>query len=219
MSYSIVALDRATGHFGVAAATFHMAIGSLVPHARAGVGAVATQATTNPFYGPRGLDLLADGRPAVVVVRTLVEADEGRDHRQVHVIDRQGCTAGWTGRETEAVTGHHAEEGFSVAGNKLANEGVLDAMAQAYRDNAGLAFADRLLAVLVAGEEAGGDKRGRQSASILVMGPEDYPLVDFRVDNHAEPLVELRKMLDLSAGDHYRSFRAQLPTRDNPFNF
>ncbi|WP_119458900.1 DUF1028 domain-containing protein [Rhodospirillaceae bacterium SYSU D60014] len=219
MSYSIVALDRATGHFGVAAATFHMAIGSLVPHARAGVGAVATQATTNPFYGPRGLDLLADGRPAEVVVPTLVEADEGRDHRQVHVIDRQGRTAGWTGRETEAVTGHRAEDGFSVAGNKLANERVLGAMAQAYRGNAGLTFADRLLAVLVAGEAAGGDKRGRQSASLLVVGTEDYPLVDFRVDNHAAPLVELRKMLDLSAGDHYRSFRAQLPTRDNPFNF
>lgn len=219
MSYSIVALDRATGHFGVAAATFHMAVGSLVPHARAGVGAIATQATTNPFYGFRGLDLLADRQPAEAVVRMLVEADEGRDHRQVLVVDRTGRTAGWTGRETEAVAGHRAEDGFAVAGNKLANETVLGSMVHAYRDNAGLAFADRLLAVLAAGEAAGGDKRGRQSAAVLVMGPEMYPLVDFRVDNHVTPLVELRKMLELSAGDHYLGFRAQLPTRANPFNY
>ena len=218
MTYSIVALDRATGHFGVAAATFHLAVGSLVPHARAGIGALATQATTNPYYGPRGLELLAAGAPAETVVRRLIEADEGRDHRQVHVVDRQGRAAAWTGPATEGVTGHLVRDGYSIAGNKLRGESVLEAMDRAYRDGSDLPFAERLLTAVVAGEAAGGDKRGRQSAAILVAGSEDYPLIDFRVDNHPAPLDELRAILVLSAGEHYLSFRAQLPTRARPHN-
>ena len=120
MTYSIVALDRATGHFGVAAATFHLAVGSLVPHARAGIGALATQATTNPYYGPRGLELLAAGAPAETVVRRLIEADEGRDHRQVHVVDRQGRAAAWTGPATGAHNDEVYGELLGLAPERLA---------------------------------------------------------------------------------------------------
>lgn len=213
MTYSIVAFDRASGAFGVGVATKHLAVGALVPHARAGIGAVATQASTNPLYGPRGLKLLEEGLSAAEVVARLVAEDEGRDYRQVHVVDRLGRTAGWTGNQTLSFAGHLCADEFSVAGNILAGADVLSGMADAWRANEGLDMPTRILRALEGGDAAGGDSRGRQSAAIYVVGTEDYPLCDFRVDHHPEPIEALREILLEAEQDYYRSFRAQLPVR------
>lgn len=218
MTFSIVARDPLSGALGVGVATKHLAAGALVPHARAGVGALATQAGTNPLYGPDGLALLAAGEPAAAVVERLTRADEGRAHRQLHVVDAAGRTAAWTGSETVPWAGDAAEDGVSVAGNMLAGSAVLTAMAGAYRV-ADPPFAARLLAALEAGEAAGGDKRGRQSAALYVVESEPYAAVDLRVDDHRTPLVKLRRLLAECDKRYVREFRARLPTRAAPHRF
>lgn len=219
MTYSIVARDPDTGSFGVAVATGNLAVGAMVPHCRAGVGAVATQGTTNPMYGPRGLDLLAAGHPAQTVVDILTQADRGRAHRQLHVIDREGHGAAWTGTETVPWAGHRLYPNFSVAGNMLLNPDLLEAMIDAYQASTDLAFVERLIRALEAAEGAGGDKRGCLSAAIYVVETEDYGLYDLRVDHHAEPLTELRRLLAETEKAYYTSFRATVPTKANPHNY
>jgi uncharacterized Ntn-hydrolase superfamily protein len=220
MTFSIVAWDPATGMTGVAVATKHLAVGSLVPHARAGVGAVATQSATNPLLGPWGLDRLEQLRGtrqpvsvASTVLDSLVQDDPGRDHRQFHLVDAQGRTAGWTGCRSAGWAGHRCFEGFSVAGNYLAGPQPLEAMATAYRRalDAGQPFVERLMRSLEAGEEAGGDHRGRQSAAIYVMHRELYPLHDYRVDHHPEPLAALREILAEISKPYFVEFRSTLP--------
>ncbi len=221
MTFSIVAWDRETGKTGVGVATKHLAVGSLVPHARAGIGAVATQANTNPYFGPWGLDRLdqvqrqSDGElGAEQVLASLLHDDPGRDGRQVQLVDAQGRTAAWTGADCAGIAGHRCYAGFSVAGNFLASELVLLAMAEAYMasERQGLPLEQRLLLALEAGEAHGGDHRGRQSAALLVMDREIYPQIDFRVDHHAEPLAALREILAETSRDYYTGFRAGLPT-------
>lgn len=196
MTYSIVAWDSPTGMTGVGVATRHLAVGSLVPHARPGVGAVATQAGTNPDFGPWGLDRLEQVQQqsggelgAEAVLESLLQDDPGRDGRQVHLVDSQGRTAAWTGPDCAGLAAHRCYPGFSVAGNYLASELVLLAMAEAYMaaERHGLALEERLMAALEAAEAHGGDYRGRQSAALLVMHQESYPHIDFRVDRRPEP--------------------------------
>jgi uncharacterized Ntn-hydrolase superfamily protein len=211
MTWSIIARDPDTGAFGVAISTRFFAVGALCPHASGGVGALSTQALVNPTFGPRGMRLLAQGRSAAEVVAELIASDDGRDHRQLHVIDRQGRTAAHTGKACVDWCGHVAGEAFSVAGNMLAGAQVVEATAQAYRDNRKQRFAERLIRSLDAGEAAGGDKRGKQSAALIIYSTEEYPELDLRVDDHADPLVELRRLEEKSRERfvHFMRFMAR----------
>jgi uncharacterized Ntn-hydrolase superfamily protein len=214
MTWSILAHDS-DGAFGVAIASRFFAVGALCPHARAGVGALATQALVNPLYAGPGLGLLAQGTPPDEVVRLLTRTDGGRDHRQVHVIDARGRVAAHTGRACVDWCGHRAGDGFSVAGNMLAGPGVLTETAKAYGRAAGRPLAERLLAALEAGDAAGGDKRGRQSAALLVVTTEAYPALDLRVDDHEQPFGELRRLYEKSL-ERFQPFAACLPSRADP---
>jgi uncharacterized Ntn-hydrolase superfamily protein len=215
MTWSIIARDKATGCFGIAVATKFFAVGARVPFIAAGVGAIATQALVNPFYGTKGLRLLRDGKTADAVVNELIADDDGRDHRQVHIIDSNGRIVAHTGTECIGWHGHVAGEEFSVAGNMLAGARVLDETASAYLGGAGLPFPRRLVAAMLAGEAAGGDKRGKQSAALLIYGEEDWSDLDLRVDDHAEPLAELERLERVSR-ERWMSFRRFLPGRRDP---
>ena len=192
MTWSIIARD-ASGAFGVAIATRFFAVGALCPHAQSGVGALSTQALVNPHYGRQGLELLRAGVAAAEVVQRLVTPDEGRDHRQLHVIDAAGRIAQHTGAQCVDWAGAVAGEGFSVAGNMLANEQVIQQTARAFHESK-KPFAERLISALRAGEAVGGDKRGKQSAALLICSTEDYPELNLRVDDHADPLAELNRL-------------------------
>jgi uncharacterized Ntn-hydrolase superfamily protein len=215
MTWSIIAKDETTGRIGIAVATCAFAVGARVPHIRSGVGAIATQATTNWYYGPRGLALLAAGADADYCVRMLLSADEGRDHRQVHVMDTAGRFAASTGAQCIPWCGHLAEATFSVAGNMLSGPQVIQETAATYTANLDMPFARRLLAAMHAGEAAGGDKRGRQSAALLIHDGEDHAALDLRVDDHTDPLAELARLEDVARQGFVHSRRFG-PTRDNP---
>jgi uncharacterized Ntn-hydrolase superfamily protein len=215
MTWSIVARDAATGAFGIAVTTKAFAMGARCPHAMSGVGAIATQSFTNPMFGTRGLRLLQEGVPAQDVVDILVAGDEGRAIRQLHLIDAKGRNAAYTGASCIDWCGHRLGDGFSVAGNMLTGAAVVDDTFASYAASAGQPFAERLIGALDAGEAAGGDKRGRQSAVLLVYSSEDVADINLRVDDHPEPLVELRRLL----GVFYRDsapYRSIFPTRAKP---
>ncbi|MGE0769587.1 MAG: DUF1028 domain-containing protein [Hyphomicrobiaceae bacterium] len=215
MTWSIIAADAQTGRVGIAVTTCAFAVGARVPHIKTAVGAVATQAMTNQMFGPQGLALLSAGASAEDCVRMLLQADAGRDHRQVHVMDRLGRFAASTGAACVPWCGHLVAETFSIAGNMLAGEAVVQETAAAYRANAEMPFARRLITALKAGEVAGGDKRGRQSAALLIHDDEDHPALDLRVDDHVDPLAELARLEAISreAFVHTRRFG---PSRRNP---
>jgi uncharacterized Ntn-hydrolase superfamily protein len=215
MTFSIIARDPATGGFGIAVATKFFAVGARVPHIASGVGAVATQALVNPFYGTDGLTLLREGKPAPEVVRLLVGADAGRDHRQVHVVDAAGRIGAHTGAQCVTWCGHLEGQGYSVAGNMLTGERVIVDTAAAYAANTALSFPRRLIAALKAGEAAGGDKRGKQSAALRIHGEEDWSDLDLRFDDHADPLAELERLEGVSR-EHWMHFRKLLPSRRDP---
>jgi uncharacterized Ntn-hydrolase superfamily protein len=215
MTWSIIAREPATGAFGIAVATRFFAVGSLCPHAMSEVGALCTQALVNPNYGPAGLKLMSEGVPAAEVVRRLTASDPGAAHRQLHVIDRSGRIAAHTGSACIDWCGDTHAEDYSIAGNMLAGPAVLDATAAAYLGSAGQPFAERLIRALEAGEAAGGDKRGKQSAALLIYSTEDYPELDLRVDDHVDPLVELRRLYHVSE-TYFTPFRHFLPTRAHP---
>jgi uncharacterized Ntn-hydrolase superfamily protein len=216
MTWSIVARDAASGAFGVAIATRFFAVGALCPHAESGVGALSTQALVNPHYGAQGLRLLREGLPAEAVVHRLIAPDEGREQRQLHVIDAAGRVGQHTGTSCIDWCGATAGEGFSVAGNMLVGPTVIRDTADAYQRNSSLPLAERLLAALEAGQAAGGDKRGKQSAALLIHSTEAYPQLSLRVDDHAEPLAELRRLYEKA---HERSipFMACGPSRARPW--
>jgi uncharacterized Ntn-hydrolase superfamily protein len=212
MTWSIIARDNTTGQFGVAVATRFFAAGALVPHLKSRVGAIATQALVNVFYGTDGLRLLEGGASAREVVAKVVAADAGRDQRQVHVIDAQGRTAAHTGKSCIDWCGHLAGENVSVAGNMLAGESVITDTAAAYAKNAALPFPRRLIAAMRAGEAAGGDKRGKQSAALVICGDEEWPDLNLRVDDHADPLAELERLERVSR-ERFVHFMAMWPSR------
>jgi uncharacterized Ntn-hydrolase superfamily protein len=215
MTWSIIARDYSTGQFGIAVATRFFAVGARVPHLAAGIGAIATQALVNPYYGIDGLRLLREGRSPRAVVEALIAADGGRESRQMHIMDAGGRIASHTGRDCVDWCGHVEGDGFSIAGNILAGALVLDDTAQAYLANRDLPFAQRLIAAMHAGEAAGGDKRGKQSAALLIHGKEEWSDLDLRVDDHIDPLAELER-LEAVSRERWVHFRKYLPTRQNP---
>src|ERR1700682_2774385 len=170
MTWSIIARDKETGQFGVAVATKFFAVGARVPHIAAGIGAIATQALVNPYYGIDGLKLLRESRKPRDVIDTLLAADAGYQSRQVHIMDASSRIAAHTGSDCVAWCGHIEGDGFSIAGNMLVGASVLDDTAKAYVEGERLPFAQRLIAAMHAAEAAGGDKRGRESAALVVFG-------------------------------------------------
>jgi len=214
MTWSIIARDD-DGRFGIAIASCFLAVGAWCAHTRRGVGAVATQALLNPLYGPAGLDRLAAGESPDLVIAALTEADDGRSQRQLHMLGARGPGAAHTGGDCIGWGGHHVGDGFSVAGNMLAGPEVVEASVQAYRDTAGRPLAGRLLAALAAGEAAGGDKRGKQAAALRIQGDEDHLALDLRVDDHAEPVLELQRLHEKSF-ERLQPFVACLPGRHDP---
>ena len=201
-TFSIIAFDPETDSLGVAVQSKFLAVGAVVPWARAGVGAVATQAMANYNYGPRGLDLMSEGKSAGETVEALTSADEGRDHRQVGVVDTRGGTATFTGSECFDWAGGVTGEHYAAQGNILVGRETVGAMARTYEEAEG-DLAARLLAALDAGQEAGGDSRGRQSAALLVVregggyGGDNDRVIDLRVDDHPDPIEELMRIRDL----------------------
>jgi uncharacterized Ntn-hydrolase superfamily protein len=214
MTWSIIARD-ASGAFGVAIATRFFAVGALCPHAESAVGALSTQALVNPLYARSGLELLRAGVPAPEVVKRLTAPDEGREHRQLHVIDAAGRIGQHTGTKCVDWAGAIAGEDFSVAGNMLANERVIQETARAYRASR-KHFPERLIGALEAGEAAGGDKRGKQSAALLVYSTEEYPELDLRVDDHADPLAELRRLYE-KAHERFVPYLKCSPSKARPW--
>lgn len=202
-TFSIVARDPATGELGVAVQSRAFRAGAIVSYAKAGVGAIATQAAANQTYGPRGLALLELGLSPDEVVEHLTGSDPGRDRRQLAVIDARGRVRVYTGPGTSAWAGHIEGENYSVQGNILAGEAVVQAMATAFESSRG-ALALRLMDALDAGEAAGGDARGKQAGGVLVVKPigdsgrTTDRWVDVRVDDHAEPFRELRRLVNMS---------------------
>ena len=215
MTWSIIARDAASGAFGVAIATRFFAAGALCPHAQSGVGALSTQALVNPHYGSQGLELLRAGLSAPEVVKRLIAPDEGRDQRQLHVIDAKGRLGQHTGASCIEWCGAVSGDGYSVAGNMLANERVIRETARAYEASR-RPFAERLIAAVEAGEAAGGDKRGKQSAALLVHSTEAYAELDIRVDDHAEPLAELRRLYE-KAHERFIPFMRCGPSKARPW--
>lgn len=202
MTFSIAARDPETGDFGVAVQSKFPAVGSAVPWVRADSGAIATQAWANLSYGPDGLALLAEGKSAEQVVDALTSVDDGRDHRQLGIVDGSGKAAAYTGSACMDWAGHVTGDGFTCQGNILAGEPVVTAMADAYRSTKGR-FPERLIAALVAGQEQGGDRRGQQSAALYVARERGSygnwldRYIDLRVDDHEAPIDEIGRLLRL----------------------
>ena len=203
MTFSIVARCPKTLALGVAVSTAVTAVGSVVPHVKVNVGAIATQAQTNTVYGTDGLLLLEKGEVPQKTLKKLLAADKDREKRQVIIIDAKGRTAAFTGKETEDWKGHAIGENCVVAGNMLTGCEVLQAMHDSFKEEKGT-LASRLLTALEAGQEAGGDKRGRLSAALLVADSRwigsSRPLLDLRVDAHSNPVAELRRVYTVSRG-------------------
>ena len=215
MTWSIIAKDSTTGQIGIAVATKFFAVGALVPHIAPGIGGIATQALVNPYYGIDGLKLLREGKTPQDILDSLIGADSGAESRQLHIMDNLGRIAAHTGRECIDWCGHLGGDGFSIAGNMLAGSRVLDDTAKAFIANASRPFPQRLLASMRAGEVAGGDKRGKQSAALLIHDTEDWPALDLRVDDHPDPLAELERLEQVSR-ERWAHFRKFLPSRENP---
>jgi uncharacterized Ntn-hydrolase superfamily protein len=199
VTFSIVACDLAARQWGVAVASKFLAVGAVVPRLEAEVGAIATQALANTRYGPEGLAHLRAGLGAQAALDAVVAPDDGRDERQAGVVDARGDAATYTGPRCMTWAGGRTGAGYAVQGNILTGPEVVDAMAEAYEASAG-ELAERLLIALAAGDAAGGDRRGRQSAAIAVASPgggyggNDDQLVDLRVDDHRDPVPELRRL-------------------------
>ena len=215
MTWSIIARDHATGQFGIAVATKFFAVGALVPYIAAGTGAVATQALVNPYYGIDGVRLLREGKSPHEIVTALTAVDAGCESRQLHIMDAGGRIAAFTGKDCVEWCGSLSGDGFSLAGNMLAGKQVLEETAKALVADQGLPFAQRLIAAMRAGEAAGGDKRGKQSAALLIHEDEEWPALDLRVDDHEDPLAELGRLERVSR-ERWVHFRKFLPTRQNP---
>lgn len=215
MTFSIVARCSSTGQIGVAACTAMMGVGKLVCHVRSGVGAVATQAEINPYYGFVGLRLLDDGYSAEQTLAQLRENDPNAHHRQVGIIDSQSRTAAWTGTECPEWAGHMQGEHFCTQGNRLVGVETLQAVTEAFLENAERELAERVLLALEAGEKTSADKKSAHSANINVFATEDYPLWDMRVDNAHDPAKELRKLFKEFSRELIPTIK-KLPTRADP---
>lgn len=214
-TFSIVARDPLTEELGVAVQSRAFRAAAIVSYAKSGVGAIATQASANQSYGPRGLELLEQGLSPDAVVTRLTNADEGRDRRQLAVIDAQGRVSAYTGSRTSDWAGHIEGNNYSVQGNILVSEEVVQAMAQAFETAEG-ELAERLMAALDAGQAAGGDARGKQSGGILVVKPigdsgrTTDRWIDVRVDDHPTPFLEIRRLMNMSVSRNKTRLATQL---------
>ena len=217
MTFSIVARDPGNGRFAVAVATFHLAVGATVPHLRRNTGAAASQGATNPYLAHRGLEALGNGLSANEALEWLLKGDEQRNARQIQLVDAQGRSSAWTGKECNGFAGHLCGENFSVAGNWLESAVVLEAMAEAFRhSDPNWKIGRRVLSALAAGEAAGGDRRSpmASSAALQVSGELDFPLLDLRVDFNATAVSELQHLYEQSQQNwvqHWRDQFAALP--------
>lgn len=214
MTWSLLA-RAPDGTFGVAIASRFFAVGALCVHTQRGVGAVSTQALMNPLLGPLGLKGMQQGTDTAQIMQNLLATDEGRDQRQVHLLPSQGAPVAHTGLSCIDWCGHMAGEHFSLAGNMLAGPQVLEETAKAFLASEGLPLAQRLILGMQAGERAGGDKRGKQSAALRIHADEDYLQLDIRVDDHEEPLLELQRLYDKSL-ERFQPFLTCLPGRHSP---
>ncbi|MBL4719968.1 MAG: DUF1028 domain-containing protein [Alphaproteobacteria bacterium] len=196
-TFSIVARCARTGALGVATTTGEMAVGSRVPFVRTGVGAVATQALTDPRLGPLGLGCLAGGANAQDAIAAMSVADPYIESRQLAVVDAKGGAAARTGADNSDWKGHHIGDGFVAMGNRLTSDKVVDAMTASFVTDAALALEARLMRAIEAGRDAGGQIGGQRSAAILVCDDMDYPTVDLRADDYDDPVAELRRLFDL----------------------
>lgn len=216
MTFSIVGRDERTGCLGIATATGMIAVGAQVPHCAHGVGAIITQGyATNTLFAQDGLPLLAQGNAAEEVLKTVVGRDEGRDYRQLAVMDAQGRTACWTGSGNDGYKAHRDRRNLIVAGNLLTGPAVLAAMESAFEDYALDDMGDCLIAALQAGRDAGGDVRGVCSAA-LVLDDGDGAAVNLRIDHSKTPIADLRALYERSKDKDYRAFLKRLPDRDHP---
>ena len=203
MTYSLVAHDPDASQWGVAVQSKFLSVGSVVPWAAAHVGAVATQAYANPRYGPDGLALLREGLSAGEVVERLTAADDGRDDRQLGVVDASGASAAWTGSGCLDWAGNQTGECYSAQGNILVSGKTVDALAETFEASSGRPLAERLLEALAAAQAAGGDSRGQQSAALLVVERDggyaalSDTLIDLRIDDHDRPIEELARVYEL----------------------
>ncbi|MFW6001304.1 MAG: DUF1028 domain-containing protein [Halanaerobium sp.] len=201
-TFSIVAYDPKNEEWGVGVASKFLAVGSMVPWARAGVGAVATQAWGNPNYGPEGLKLLAEGEVPEQVIKILTDADSGREYRQLAVIDKNGSTSVHTGEQCSQYAGSIEGDNYAVQGNLLVSRKTIEDTAESFENTFGR-LADRIIVSLEAGQKAGGDKRGRQAAALFVakkgcgINNLDDRYIDLRVDDHKTPIQELKRLLSL----------------------
>ena len=208
-TYSIVARDSVTGEMAVGVQSHWFSVGPLVAWGKSGVGVVATQSFVNPAYGPRGLELMGNGENAEIALEKLISEDEGRHYRQVAFLDKNGNTSAFTGDNCVEAAAHISGNNFSVQANMMLNENTVPAMAEAYQQNAQLPLAERVLEVLKAAQQSGGDIRGKQSAALIVVGPEKVEQswndkkIDLRVDDHAEPIKELERLLKTARAYEY----------------
>lgn len=200
---------------GIAIASKYLAVGTVCSHTQAGAGAIATQAYGNPYLGIDGLALLQQGLGAQAVLERVLGRDAGRDKRQLIIVDRQGETAAFTGRLATPWCGHLQGDGYAVAGNILTGEAVIRMMAATFEQSAEEELAERLLRALEAGQLAGGDRRGKQAAHLQVVHTEAWKYVDLRVDEHPDPIVELRRIFELAKRELF-PYRQLYPTRSNP---
>lgn len=215
MTWSIIARDPESGLIGAAIASRFFAVGALCIATEAHVGAVSTQALMNPTYAPRGLALLREGMRPVDICRRLMAGDAGADQRQVHLMNWQGEAGAHTGAGCVDWCGAVRAENVSVAGNMLAGPAVIGATFDAFVAHKDLPIVERLLAAMEAGEAAGGDKRGKQSAALVVQGEEPYQRLSVRADDHADPLAELRRLYGV-AKERFIPFSTAFPTSERP---
>jgi uncharacterized Ntn-hydrolase superfamily protein len=200
---------------GVGVASKYLAVGAVCSHTRAEVGAISTQAYGNPYLGIDGLDMLQNGTGAQETLGQLLSQDPGREKRQLIIIDQQGETAAYTGGLVNPWNGHRAGEGYVVAGNLLTGPAVIQAMAAAFERTVDEELAERLLRALEAGQQVGGDRRGQQAAHLQVVHADAWKYVDLRVDEHPEPIVELRRIFEVAKKELF-PFRELYPTRARP---
>jgi uncharacterized Ntn-hydrolase superfamily protein len=215
MTFSIVAHCPRTRMLGVAVATAVPAVGSICPYVKTGVGSVSTQSWVNPYLAIDALRMMEEGSSGPAALDAVMAADAAREVRQIGVVDAHGRSAAWSGNECTDWFGQIVEPHFAVQGNMLVSAATIEQMAKAFRASAELDLAERLMRAMEAGDAAGGDKRGRQSVALKVHHMEDYPLLDLRVDEHAHPVAELRRVFGI-AKLQLLPFVQGMPTRSQP---
>lgn len=220
-TFSITARCERTGQLGVAVSTKVPAVGMLCPFVKSGVGAIASQSFVNPYLGIRGLEYLADGHSAGETLVFLKSYDSAIEYRQLGIVDKNGDSVAFTGNQCDTWNGHLTGENYAIAGNMLVGPETLSAMQASFISSGSQELAERLLLALESGQNAGGDKRGRQSAAVKVYSTEEYPLLELRVDEHPDPVAEIRRVFEV-ARETLVPFIEMLPTIDAPsgrFNF